>query len=249
MTYKLIAFDGDDTLWHNEPLFRDAHIRLREMLSHYGDADTVNDRLYQAELANLSIYGYGITGFTLSMIETAIELSDKKISAAEIHELAEIGKSMLRAPTRLIEGAEDVLRHYAAHPDRKVVLITKGDLIAQQLKIERSGLESLFAGVEIVSEKDPLTYRNIFGRYGVEPSEAVMIGNSLKSDILPVLACGGSAIHIPYEITWVHEMVDQTEIDNDYFVTVESIAEVPESIEKLEEDLPAYGTVGSMENV
>ena len=106
--------------------FVNAHIRLREMLSHYVDADTVNDRLYQAELSNLSIYGYGITGFTLSMIETAIELSDKKISAADIHELAEIGKSMLRAPTRLIDGAEDVLRHYAAHPERKVILITQG---------------------------------------------------------------------------------------------------------------------------
>tara|TARA_R110000868_G_scaffold58122_4_gene179513 strand:- start:55014 stop:55760 length:747 start_codon:yes stop_codon:yes gene_type:complete len=247
--YKLIAFDGDDTLWHNEPLFRDAHIRLREMLCHYVDAETVNDRLYEAELANLSIYGYGITGFALSMIETAIEVSDKKIGAADIHELAEIGKSMLRAPTRLIDGASDVLRHYAAQPDRKLILITKGDLIAQQLKIERSGLENLFDGVEIVSEKDHLTYRNIFGRYGVEPDEAVMIGNSMKSDILPVVECGGTAIHIPYEITWVHEMVDQTEIDSDKIVEVESIKHVPEHIEKLERGLPVYGTAGRIEHV
>mgnify|MGYP003151901918 CR=1 FL=1 len=156
--YKLIAFDGDDTLWHNEPLFRQAHIELREMLGHYVAADQVDDRLYQAELANLSIYGYGVTGFTLSMIETAIELSDRKISAEDIHRLAEIGKSMLRAPTRIIDGAETVLKHYASKPDYKVVLITKGDLIAQQLKIDRSGFEDLFDGIEIVSEKDPLTY-------------------------------------------------------------------------------------------
>ncbi|OSQ36601.1 HAD family hydrolase [Thalassospira mesophila] len=231
--FKLIAFDGDDTLWHNEPLFRDAHVRLREMLGNHGDADRVDERLYQAELENLSIYGYGITGFTLSMIETAIEVSDKKISAAEIHELAEIGKSMLRAPTRLLDGAKTVLRHFADRADCKLILITKGDLIAQQLKIERSGLEKLFAGVEIVSEKDPLTYRNIFGRYGVEPSEAVMIGNSMKSDILPVLECGGAAIHVPYEITWVHEMVGQIEIDNDLFCEAADIAQVPELITSL----------------
>jgi len=108
--YKLIAFDGDDTLWHNEPLFREAHVQLREMLGHYVDPEKVDDRLYQAELANLSIYGYGVTGFTLSMIETAIELSDRKISAEDIHKLAEIGKSMLRAPTRIIDGAESVLK-------------------------------------------------------------------------------------------------------------------------------------------
>ncbi|WP_417844084.1 HAD family hydrolase [Thalassospira sp.] len=243
--FKLIAFDGDDTLWHNEPLFRDAHIRLREMLENYGDADTVDERLYQAELENLSIYGYGITGFTLSMIETAIELSDKKISAAEIHELAKIGKSMLRAPTRLIDGAETVLRHFASEADCKIVLITKGDLIAQQLKIERSGLEKLFAGIEIVSEKDPLTYRNIFGRYGVEPNEAVMIGNSMKSDILPVLECGGAAIHVPYEITWVHEMVGQIEIDNDLFCEAADIAQVPELITSLSKQRAAE----RMENV
>jgi len=243
--FKLIAFDGDDTLWHNEPLFRDAHIRLREMLENYGDADTVDERLYQAELENLSIYGYGITGFTLSMIETAIELSDKKISAAEIHELAKIGKSMLRAPTRLIDGAETVLRHFGSEADCKIILITKGDLIAQQLKIERSGLEKLFAGIEIVSEKDPLTYRNIFGRYGVEPNEAVMIGNSMKSDILPVLECGGAAIHVPYEITWVHEMVGQIEIDNDLFCEAADIAQVPELITSLSKQRAAE----RMENV
>ena len=243
--YKLIAFDGDDTLWHNEPLFRQAHVELREMLGHYVDPEQVDDRLYQAELANLSIYGYGVTGFTLSMIETAIELSDRKISAEDIHKLAEIGKSMLRAPTRIIDGAETVLKHYAKHPEYKVVLVTKGDLIAQQLKIDRSGFEDLFDGIEIVSEKDPLTYRNIFGRYGVEPEQAVMIGNSMKSDVLPVLACGGTAIHIPYEITWVHEMVDQTEIDNDKVITVESIADVPGVIEKLEQQMAS----GSMEHV
>ncbi|BDW89624.1 HAD family hydrolase [Thalassospira tepidiphila] len=243
--YKLIAFDGDDTLWHNEPLFRQAHVQLREMLGHYVDPEQVDDRLYQAELANLSIYGYGVTGFTLSMIETAIELSDRKISAEDIHKLAETGKSMLRAPTRIIDGAEEVLKQYAKHPNYKVVLITKGDLIAQQLKIDRSGFEDLFDGIEIVSEKDPLTYRNIFGRYGVDPEEAIMIGNSMKSDILPVLACGATAIHIPYEITWVHEMVDQTEIDNDKVITAESIADVPGIIEKLENQK----TSGSMEHV
>ena len=235
--FKLIAFDGDDTLWHNEPLFRDAHERLRAMLEKYSDAETVDERLYQAELENLSIYGYGVTGFALSMIETAIEISNNQVTAAEIHELAEIGKAMLRAPTRLIDGAASVLAHFAGMSDYKVVLITKGDLIAQQLKIERSGLEKHFDGIEIVSEKDPLTYRNIFGRYGVEPCEAVMIGNSMKSDILPVLECGGAAIHIPYEITWVHEMVGQIEIENDLFCEAAGIAQVPELITSLSKQL------------
>jgi putative hydrolase of the HAD superfamily len=235
--FKLIAFDGDDTLWHNEPLFREAHVRLRAILEHYGASDTVDERLYQAELANLSIYGYGVTGFTLSMIETAIELSDKKISAAEIHELAEIGKSMLRAPTRLIEGAEETLSMLAANSDRKLIVITKGDLIAQQLKVERSGLERLFDGIEIVSEKDELVYRNIFGRYGVDPSEVVMVGNSMKSDILPVLECGAAAIHVPYEITWVHEMVEEIEIANDLFAEAESIADVPKLIARFEDEI------------
>ncbi|MDP2698478.1 HAD family hydrolase [Thalassospira sp.] len=243
--FKLIAFDGDDTLWHNEPLFREAHIRLREMLGHYVAPEKVDERLYQAELANLSIYGYGVTGFALSMIETAIELSEQKITAKDIHELAELGKQMLRAPTRLIDGAAEVVRQFAADPDRKVVLITKGDLIAQQLKIDRSGLESQFDGIEIVSEKDCLTYRNIFGRYGVQANECVMIGNSMKSDILPVLDCGGGAIHIPYEITWIHEMVDQIEIDNDLFCEAPGIADVPRLIADLERSV----ATGKLEHV
>ena len=203
---RTIAFDGDDTLWHNENLFELTQDAFRELLlSHVPDAD-ISGRLHETEIRNLRLFGYGIKGFMLSMIETAIEVTDRRVPAADIEKIIDLGKSMLEHPVELLEGVESVLQMLR---DRyELMLITKGDLFDQESKIARSGLaEQTFTRVEIVSEKDENTYQRILERYELEPAEFLMVGNSLRSDILPVAGIGGRAVYIPYHLTWAHEVV------------------------------------------
>jgi putative hydrolase of the HAD superfamily len=198
-----LAFDADDTLWHNETIFEAVHGRYREMLSRYHDADTVNRTLFATEMRNLDLYGYGIKGFMLSAIETAIELTEGKIPPAELRTLLALGRDMLAHPVELLDGVAETVATLAA--THRLLVITKGDLRDQERKIAKSGLSAYFRHVEIVSDKTESAYAAILRRHDLRPDSFVMVGNSLKSDILPVLALGGRGVHIPYHLTWAHE--------------------------------------------
>ncbi|AIB12823.1 haloacid dehalogenase [Azospirillum argentinense] len=202
-----IAFDGDDTLWHNESLFSMTQDRFRALLAnHLADPADIDRRLLQAERENLRVYGYGIKGFVLSMIETAVDLTDGRIGGRDIQSLVEFGKAMLEHPVDLLDGVQEVVEGLSGR--YRLLLVTKGDLFDQESKIARSGLAGRFDAIEIVSEKDPATYRRLLDRHGVDPARFVMVGNSVRSDILPVLAVGGHAVHVPYHVTWAHEVAE-----------------------------------------
>jgi putative hydrolase of the HAD superfamily len=205
---RVIAFDADDTLWHNESLFALSQQSFRELLSPYvaDGMEHIDQRLFATEIRNLQRYGYGIKGFTLSMIETAIDLTDGRITGIEIKRLIDLAHGMLAAPVELLEGVAETVATLAER-GYTLMVITKGDLFDQESKLARSGLGDHFRHVEIVSEKDERTYRALLTRHGIAPGEFLMVGNSVRSDILPVLAVGGRAVHVPYHITWQHEAV------------------------------------------
>lgn len=200
-----IAFDGDDTLWHNEPLFWATTQRFQEALAPYSEPSALAHKLEAAQIANLALFGYGIKGFVLSMIETAIEVSSGRVPATVIAEFIERGKDMLAHPVHLLDDVAETLAQLRARGYR-LMLITKGDLFDQEGKLARSGLADMFDAVEIVSEKDEDTYTRLLARHGDGANRAVMVGNSMRSDILPMLAAGGHAVHVPYPSTWSHEM-------------------------------------------
>jgi putative hydrolase of the HAD superfamily len=202
----VVGIDADDTLWHNETYFADAQATFVQILAPWTPEGEDVLALHDAtERANLELFGYGIKGFTLSMVETAIEVSRGKVSTSAIAELIRLGKEMLGHPVELLEGVADAVEELSR--THRLVLITKGDLIHQEQKIARSGLADRFERIEIVSEKDPATYRAILDRMDVTPERFCMVGNSVKSDVLPVLELGGHAVHVPYAITWSHEVV------------------------------------------
>ena len=202
---SLLAFDGDDTLWHNEPLFWATQDRFKHLLAPFCPPAALAERLLATEIANLALFGYGIKGFTLSMIETAIQVSDSRVPVAVIEELIGRAKDMLAHPVHLLEGVGGALAAVKAM-GVTVVLITKGDLIDQEAKLARSGLAPVFDAVEVVSEKDEALYRRLFAKHGHDPRHCAMVGNSVRSDILPVLAAGAWAVHIPYAgPVWAHE--------------------------------------------
>jgi len=203
---ELVAFDGDDTLWQNESIFSMTHERFATLMSRYVDVDHIEPRLFATEMRNLHLFGYGVKSFTLSMIETAIELSDGAVTAADIQSIIDAGRAMLEHPVELLDGAGDAIE--AVSRTHRVMLVTKGDLFDQESKLARSGLGDRFSAVEIVAEKNERAYERILTRHGVAPSQFVMIGNSPRSDIAPVLAIGGWAIHVPHELTWAHERLD-----------------------------------------
>ncbi|MEY4938865.1 MAG: hypothetical protein RIQ93_600 [Verrucomicrobiota bacterium] len=221
----VIAFDADDTLWHNEVIFENVHARYRALLAHYHEAEMVDRTLFATEMRNLELYGYGVKGFTLSAIETAIELTAGKIRPEEIQQLIALGREMLAHPVDLLDGVEETLAHLSSR--HLLVVITKGDLRDQQRKLAKSGLAARFAHVEIVSEKNIATYAEIFRRHTIAPERFLMVGNSLKSDILPVLALGGAAAHVPYRITWAAEHVDEKPAPGARFFPMTHIRELP----------------------
>ncbi|WP_377809952.1 HAD family hydrolase [Azospirillum sp. A29] len=220
--FETIGFDGDDTLWHNESLFSMTQDRFRTLLAHAADQTDLDRRLLEAERANLSVYGYGIKGFVLSMIETAIAVTDGHVPARDLQSLIDFGKAMLEHPVELLPGVKEVVETLAGR--HRLVLITKGDLFDQESKIARSGLSDHFHAVEIVSEKDPATYRRVMDRHGIDPARFLMVGNSVRSDILPVLATGAHAVHIPYAITWAHE---EAEVPGEHYRRLESVRDLP----------------------
>ena len=229
MSITTVGLDADDTLWHNETIFRLTHDRFVSLLADHADRDTLEARLAETEKRNLRLYGYGVKGFTLSMIETAMELTGGEAPASVVREILAAGREMLAHPVETLPGVDEAL---AALSERyRLVLITKGDLLDQERKLAASGLGDLFAAVEIVSEKDRGTYDRIFARHGTGADEAVMAGNSMKSDVLPALEAGAFAVHIPYVITWAHELADAPE-NHARFGALENIADLPAWIEQ-----------------
>jgi putative hydrolase of the HAD superfamily len=221
---KTIAFDADDTLWHNERIFLSAKEKYKKLLSGYHDEDWIVERLDAAEMRNIKHFGYGIKGFTLSMVETAVELTEGRVRGSEIQEIVNFSREMLASPIEVLEGVEETVRTLSE--DFHLMLITKGDLFDQETKLARSGLGDYFDDVEIVSQKNKSVYQRITDHYKINPKEFVMVGNSLKSDILPVLKIGSTAIHIPYETEWFHEMVSDEELEKMEFVRFSKINEL-----------------------
>ena len=231
MTVRVVGFDGDDTLWHSETRFSVTQAEFRDLLrGHVPDAD-VAARLAETEMKNLGIYGYGVKSFTLSMLETAIQLTEGRIPAADLEVILGWGKRMLMEPTELLDHVEQTLKQIAGRYD--LLLITKGDIFDQESKLARSGLGDLFLGVEIVSEKSVDSYQAIFRRRGIASEEFVMVGNSLRSDIVPVVTLGGQAVHIPYEVTWHHEHVPDEQLPRQGWRRIAAIGELPALLEAL----------------
>ena len=223
MNIKVIAFDADDTLWVNEPYFRQTEEKFCELLSGYGSLHELERDLLKKEIDNLALYGYGIKGFILSMIEAAMYITSNKISAEVIGRIIDLGKQMLNQPIELLDGVEDVLSSLKGN--YRLVVATKGDLLDQERKLRKSNLSSYFHHIEIMSEKDDANYLKLIKHLDIKPEELLMVGNSLKSDILPVLNVGGYAVHVPYHITWAHEQIDGS-IDNERFSSVQRITEI-----------------------
>ena len=223
MNVKVIAFDADDTLWVNEPYFRQSEEAFCTLLSEYLPRHELERELLKIEIGNLGLYGYGIKGFILSMVETAMTVTNNMISSKTIGEIIDLGKQMLNQPIELLDGVEEVLSELKGK--YRLVVATKGDLLDQERKLKKSNLNGYFHHVEVMSEKDDVNYLKLIKHLDIRPSELLMIGNSLKSDVLPVLNIGGYAIHVPYHITWAHEEIEHS-IDSGMFKSVESIRDV-----------------------
>lgn len=227
MPITTVGLDADDTLWHNETIFRLTQARFLELVRDHADEPTTQARLAEVERRNLRLYGYGIKGFTLSMLETAMELCDGEAPAHIVREILAAGREMIAHPVETLPGVDEALAELAER--YRLILITKGDLLDQERKLAASGLGDLFAAVEIVSEKDRGTYDRVFTRHGTGPAEAVMAGNSMKSDVLPALEAGAWAVHIPYAVTWAHELADAPE-GHARYGALEMIGKLPEWI-------------------
>ena len=221
---KVIAFDADDTLWVNETYFRDAEIEFAKLLSHFETVNTIDQELFKTEIKNLEFYGYGIKGFVLSMIECALELSNYKINPKSLQAILNIGKEMLNKPIELLPEIEKVLK--TLQPKYKLIFVTKGDLLDQERKLKKSNLLHYFHHIEVVTDKKTTDYQKIIKHLDIHSSEFLMIGNSLKSDILPVLEIGAAAINVPFHTTWIHEEVSKIETNDKNYHTVLNIKEV-----------------------
>lgn len=228
---EAIGFDADDTLWHNEILYHQAKEEISQILSGYQEPQYVHKVLEETEVVNISYFGYGIKSFTLSMIETATKISDGRASSNEIDKILAIAKRMLSAPVDLVEGVESTL---ASLSEKFILmLITKGDQFEQERKINISGIANYFRYRDIVGEKSPSSYRRILEKYNLLPTHFLMVGNSLRSDIIPVLKIGGYAVHIPNDQTWFHENADQEEIGDHEYIELERIGQLPEYLAHL----------------
>ena len=230
--FDTIAFDADDTLWDNEDLYLTIQERFARLLSTYQDDDVIQRQLYETEMRNLELFGYGIKAFTLSMIETAIELTGGQICGRDIQIIIDFAKEMRQAPVKLIDGVEQVLVSLVAAGYR-LMLITKGDLFDQESKFARSGLAPYFEVVEIVSEKSAETYAALLARHRLTPERLLMVGNSLRSDILPLLAIGAKAVHIPYHTTWIHEVVEPPSDLSSGYHELAHIAQLPDLLARI----------------
>ena len=223
MNLKVIAFDADDTLWINEPYFQETEEKFCELLAPYLSKHTLSQELFKTEIGNLRLYGYGIKGYILSMIEAALQISNHTIGNETINKIIQYGKELLEHPIELLDGVEDTLK--TLQKKYKLVVATKGDLLDQRRKLHNSGLGKYFHHIEVMSDKQEVDYTDLIKRLDIKPSEFLMIGNSLKSDVLPVLGMGGHAIHIPFHTTWAHERIDY-KVEHTNFQAFEKITDV-----------------------
>lgn len=223
---ETIGFDADDTLWHNEDLYQNAKEKLTQILADFGKPQEIISLLDETEVGNIEYYGYGIKSFTLSMTETATVISKGQVTGNEVSEIIAIAKKMLRAPVKLFEGAEETLEKLSA--DFDLMLVTKGDPFEQQRKIDLSGIARYFRYLEVVGEKSETTYRKILGQYNLDPARFLMVGNSLKSDILPVINIGGKAVYIHNNLTWFVENASHEEIGEAQYAQLDHLGQLPE---------------------
>lgn len=223
MSFKVIAFDADDTLWVNEPYFREAEEKFCSLLEDYLPHHSISQELFKTEMQNLALYGYGVKGFMLSMIETAMRVSNNTVPHSIFEKAIQYGKDLLGKPIEILDGMEEAL--HLLKKKYRLVVATKGDLLDQERKLKKSGLEHYFHHIEIMSDKQEADYHKLIRHLDIRPEEFLMIGNSLKSDIMPVLAIGGHAVHIPYHITWAHEKTEQT-IEHINFRRAETIKDI-----------------------
>ncbi len=223
MLLKAIAFDADDTLWVNEPYFQETEHQFCALLEDYLPHHSVSKELFKTEIQNLALYGYGVKGFILSMLETALRVSNNTVSNSVLEKIVQYGKDLLEKPIELLEGVEETLQLLKSK--YRIVVATKGDLLDQERKLKRSGLENYFHHIEIMSDKQEADYGKLIRHLDIKPEEFLMIGNSLKSDIMPVLAMGGHGVHVPYHTTWAHEKTEHV-IEHPNFRQVQSIKEI-----------------------
>jgi putative hydrolase of the HAD superfamily len=232
--FDVVAFDADDTLWHNERSYRDGRERFRRILARAGveldDAD-IEARVTRTEVANIEYFGYGVSSFALSLIETAIDATGGRIAAGDLHALIDLARQMLTEEIELFEGVAETMA--ALSSSGPLMLITKGDLLHQTSKLERSGLKPYFSYVEVVSHKTPAVYSSILARHGIDPHRFLMVGNSLRSDVLPVVEAGGWAVHVPAALSWSHEHADVPHGARSRYVEVPAVGAVPAAIDAL----------------
>ncbi|MFD0988610.1 HAD family hydrolase [Mariniflexile jejuense] len=221
---KVIGFDADDTLWVNETYFREAEMEFGNLLSEYETLNTIDQELFKKEIDNLPMYGYGVKAFVLSMVESALEQSNYNISTKSIEAILNIGKDMLNKPVELLDGVEDVLK--VLSPKYRLILATKGDLLDQERKLEKSGLTKYFHHIEVLSDKKEANYSKLLNHLDIKPSEFLMIGNSLKSDVLPLVNIKAHAIHVPFHTTWAHEQVTEQETNGKTYKTINTLRDL-----------------------
>lgn len=221
---KVIGFDADDTLWVNETYFRDAEAEFADLLSQFETKNKIDQELFKMELKNLPMYGYGIKGFVLSMVEMALELSNNTVANTTIQEILNIGKRMINKPVELLDGVEEVLQTLSQ--SYRLIVATKGDLLDQERKLQQSGLLQYFHHIEVLSDKKEENYSKLLNHLDIKPSEFLMIGNSLKSDVLPLINIKAHAIHVPFHTTWLHEQVTETETNGKAYKTISALPEV-----------------------
>ncbi|MDQ2065947.1 HAD family hydrolase [Xinfangfangia sp. CPCC 101601] len=222
-----IGFDADDTLWQNEAYFRLTQERFADLLRDHAEPQHLSERLLEAERRNIGAYGFGVKGFTLSMIETAIEVTEGRVPASVISEILGSGRAMLDHPVELLPHARDAVEALAQ--SHRIVLITKGDLLHQERKLAQSGLGDLFHAVEIVSDKTAQTYQNVFARHGTGPEQALMVGNSLKSDVIPAIEAGGFGVYVPHGVTWALESADEPQ-GHPRYASMADLSTLPEFV-------------------
>lgn len=230
--FQVIAFDADDTLWHNERLYQQTEEKYVRILSRYLEAAHISENLYHMETRNIPHFGYGVKSFTLSMIETAVELTHGRISGQDILEIIGMAKAMLSAKVELLEHVSETVTALAKkYP---LMMITKGDLLDQEAKLARSGLQEYFTFFEVVSDKTPESYARLLRRESIDPRRFLMIGNSIRSDVLPILELGGRAIFVPYYTTWAHEAAEMPDGNHPDFYQIDHIGLLPDLVKKLE---------------
>ncbi len=220
---KVIAFDADDTLWVNETYFREAEEQFADLLEKYETKNKIDQELFKMEMKNLELYGYGVKGFVLSMIESALQLSNNRVSQSTISDILEIGRKMILHPVELLEGVKEVLKKL--NGDYRLIVLTKGDLLDQERKLEKSGLTKYFHHVEVLSDKKEENYINLLDHLEIDVKEFLMIGNSLKSDVLPIVNIGAKAVHVPFHTTWKHEEVSK-EDEHDNYLTIHKLTDI-----------------------